>query len=1016
MDQDPNAPARAWQPTAPQSERRTGSWSRNGGGSEHLTEVSAVSDALGIEMHPSASYASLDPATSSPYASPTQAPRPDRPLLSSPRSATSARFHRHASSTQYAAVPGDMGAIDEQRPSPAASQVRFVSEKPEVEQQQQQQQHHHASENKNNPFAFEQVDLGTGQYDGARDGQRGNPVEGMYATGGYAPAAPPGPYNYPNSGFSQSTDFADAHFMDTYHDRVTRNCLSTAEVERRPSDGWPITVLLLSLYSTCASVAWLVIACLKPTWKFVGSGPGAFEPANATMVSALIAKTIEISFITVFVTFLGQVISRRALSGRNQGVTLAELTLRNMVIQPGTLLTRNDSVRYTARTILGLIAMLATLGATFYTTASDAMVSPKLAFGSWGQRSLTGQIAASYANPNYMKQQCKTPVRSDDDKSGDSCLDVHFSGTSYHNLMEFMAAWEIISSNGSNLAQHLGSRPRGTANLFPNTTLVSAWIETDKGNISSEFEKHSLIINEVTLAMPHPGVYFAATDPLNGIPQPKDLGGVGEYSLRASVVSPAVNVKCVDMSKKDLAPLVYTEWPHADPVKTGVGNQTMGNITTWAKGVPSLSDDEYYNTTIVDDLFLWGKEHGRRPPIFRMFPADYNIVTNATPALWAQKAMYVLGKSPKTANYTLCQLESFLTPNCSTRFDVSGIKGGRMTAHCEDPDDEDAYHRKHAMNPDPQRRKEQWGPRGDWRNVADQMQLAVNLNGGEQNNNASNARLLTQLAVVPRDDGGPLGMPVLRPSMAEGLAVLFSSTLVMGAVDTPFGPDWQYDKPALGLPARQAFEASVRQQGYQSSHADRWQGVFYVVLAIVVVVNFVSLAFFVFSWRMRLTTDYSEPANLFAVALMSPPSHQFTGYCGSGVEGRALSVPWRVVGSPDHGGPGGADDDIDELCRPETDAEDSDATLGRGGNGNGNGGYAGASGFHPHQHQHQHPHMGMASGRDGPGGRPLHFYFRHAGNPVKGKWKGTEVGETPNLSAPQPTRTYQRLQNRKSWL
>ncbi|KAL8371680.1 hypothetical protein RB595_001468 [Gaeumannomyces hyphopodioides] len=1006
MDQDPNAPGQAWQSTPPQGERRTGSWSRNGGGSEHLTDVSAVSDALGINMHSSTSYASLDPTTTSPYASPTEVPRPDRPLLSSPRSATSARFHHRTSSSQYATIPGgDMGAVDEQRPSPAASQVRFVSEKPEGQQQEQ----HHVSENKNNPFAFQQVDLGTGQYDGAQDPQRENPVEGMYAGSGYAPAAPQGPY-YPNSQFSQSQDFADVQYMDMYHDRVTRNCLSTAEVERRPSDGWPITVLLLSLYSTCASVAWLVIACLKPTWKFIGSGPGAFEPANATMVSALIAKTIEISFITVFVTFLGQVISRRALSGLNQGVTLAELTLRNMVIQPGTLLTRNDSVRYTARTILGLIAMLATLGATFYTTASDAMVSPRLGFGNWGQRTLTGQIAASYANPDYMRKQCKTPVRGDDvASSGESCLNIHFSGTSYHNLMEFMAAWEIISSNGSNLEQQLASRPHGTANLFPNTTLVSAWIDTDKGNVTRELEKHSLIINEVTLAMPHPGVYFAATDPVNGIPQPRDLGGVGEYSLRASVVSPAVNVKCVDMSKKDLAPLVYTEWPNADVVETGVGGQKMGNATTWAKGVPSLSEDEYYNATIVDDLFLWGKKHGleRRPPIFRMFPADHNIVTNTTPALWTQKAIYVLGKNPKTVNYTLCQLESFLTPNCSTRFDVSGIKGGRMTAHCEDSDDDDAYHRKNTMDPDPQKRREQWGPRGDWRNLANQMQLAVNLNGGEQNNNASNARLLTQLAVVPRNDGRPPSMPVLLPSMAEGLAVLFSSTLVMGAVDMPFGPDWAYDKPALGVPARQAFEARVRQQGYQSSHADRWQGVFYVVLAIVVVVNFVSLAFFVFSWRMRLTTDYSEPANLFAVALMSPPSHQFTGYCGSGVEGRALSVPWRVVGSPDHG-PGM--DDVDELCRPEMDAEDSDATLGRG---DGNGGYAGASGFHSHQH---HPHMGMASGYGGPGDRPLHFYFRHAGNPVKGKWKGTEVGETPNLSAPQPTGTYQRLQNRKSWL
>lgn len=84
--------------------------------------------------------------------------------------------------------------------------------------------------------------------------------------------------------------------------------------------------------------------------------------------------------------------------------------------------------------------MLATIAATFYTTASDAMVSPKLSFGSWAQRTLTGQIAASYANIIYAKKQCKTPLGTiDENHAGASCLEVHFSG----NCKSF-AFWSLL--------------------------------------------------------------------------------------------------------------------------------------------------------------------------------------------------------------------------------------------------------------------------------------------------------------------------------------------------------------------------------------------------------------------------------------------------------------------------------------------------------------------------------------------------------------------------------------------
>lgn len=87
--------------------------------------------------------------------------------------------------------------------------------------------------------------------------------------------------------------------------------------------------------------------------------------------------------------------------------------------------------------------------------------------------------------------------------------------------------------------------------------MTSSWIDTEYADVAKTSASHNRIINNVSLALPHPGVYAAATDPLNDILQPDDLSGQGQYSLKASVASPALNVMCVNMAAEELAPLVY---------------------------------------------------------------------------------------------------------------------------------------------------------------------------------------------------------------------------------------------------------------------------------------------------------------------------------------------------------------------------------------------------------------------------------------------------------------------------
>ncbi|KAF5235388.1 hypothetical protein FANTH_11727 [Fusarium anthophilum] len=646
------------------------------------------------------------------------------------------------------------------------------------------------------------------------------------------------------------------------------------------------------VYSTVGSGIWLVTAILQPRWGHKIASGASLSPSTATTLAALLAKTIEMSFVTVFVSCLGQVLTRRAFIRKANGMSLAEMTMRNWVIQPGSLITHFETLPSSSLTLLGMLSLTATIAAAFYTTASDAMVSPKLKSGSWEHKELIGYVRASYANAAYVREDCPYLFNiTEDIHAAESCMNVQFSGQSYRNLLNYMNMWTSLNQNGTEVSSDMKKRPGGTTLLHDNTTLYSSWIETEHGDVEAHFEETGRIINNVTLALPHPGVYGASTLKLNGILQPDDLAGVGEYTVRAGVVSPSVNVLCVDMDKKELAPLVYTTWPNAKVNNTDIPGQKTG-WPGWTGEVPQPLDgknkDYYLNRTDVDDIFRWGPKYERRPPVFQMYPFDFNLLTNAT--VYAADAIYTLGKSPESKNYTVCQLRSWVSPNCSTEFNISGIAGATMKAHCEDDADENAYRRSFPSD-------QGWSaPSLDWKWLADQWRLSMDLNGGSVNNNASNARILTQLALhKPK-------MPASYPSLAEALAVYSSPLIMISAIGTPFRHYWDQDPkaypenliPAPGFP--QLFNASLITQEYTSGHTQSWQNIFYVILVLVFAINLFCLGYFIM--RSGLVTDFTEPQNLFSLAINSPPSNSFHGSCGGGPEKRHLVVPWKVAYAP----------------------------------------------------------------------------------------------------------------------
>jgi hypothetical protein len=265
-----------------------------------------------------------------------------------------------------------------------------------------------------------------------------------------------------------------------------------------------------------------------------------------------------------------------------------------------------------------------------------------------------------------------------------------------------------------------------------------------------------------------------------------------------------------------------------------------------------------------------------------MLPIDYNSLTNITVA--ESDSNYVLIKSSAATNYTICQLRSWLSPNCSTQFNVSGTQGGNLESHCEKSSDKMAYNRSVTNAP-------LASISTDYRNIASEWLTALSLDSGVTNANASSARLLSQL-VPSFEDWEAIQLKPLQPSIAETLAVLAGSTLLLSATDSSYYHFWNYTANILNPGTYQSFNATVASQQYASGFTAKWQGLFYIVLALVFACNVFCLVYFFL--RSGLVTDYTEPQNLFALAINSPPSRRLSGSCGAGPRDEQLNVDWHV--------------------------------------------------------------------------------------------------------------------------
>ncbi|KAI4734327.1 hypothetical protein E4T50_15136 [Aureobasidium sp. EXF-12298] len=655
------------------------------------------------------------------------------------------------------------------------------------------------------------------------------------------------------------------------------NGLETQSSHRGCKSLSSIVVIGLALYSTIFSGIFLVVSLCKYRYTFIHRG-GSMSPSQAGLLTAFLAKTIETFSTTVFITFLGQVLSRRAF-GRSQacGTTLIDMNLRSLVMQPGRLVTHLSSFRYSITSMLGALTLLATLLAMLYTTASEALggflsqdIQPKLAAVS-SDIVLQGLVKSIFANPTYLAEQCITPVATTVDRLAEaSCLVIRFAYQANLDLQNYLGQWEPVVGSGL----YFSDRPSPVTQFYENNTrVVSSWVQSDDDNLKN-WSRYGRVVDNVTLAVPHIGVVTAAQDSRNGILQLEDLDGQANYSLEATVSSPMVNVLCANMKQEELAPIVYAEW----------SNTTL-NATEWPTGEQlafyqpgDTINGTYLNKTVVDDLFGWGEKYKTSPPVFAKLPIAYNTLMNHTGA-YGRKAVYLLGRSGRSeqnGDYTLCSLKAYETPSCRTRYN-SSASGDTIESLCPGSQ----LRVPHLLD------EEHTFPSQDWPYMATQWADSISLNDGMVDAQASMARLLTQLAlespVLPHD----------RPSLAEALAVLASGTLLMAAEDTQFHGIWTYSRTVLDPGQYQVMNATLLAKGYMSgSGALPATNAFNAVLAATFLSNLLCLGYFI--RHSGLVTDFSEPFNLFALAINSPPSAMMAGSSTTGPSTKQVLEKWFI--------------------------------------------------------------------------------------------------------------------------
>jgi hypothetical protein len=452
--------------------------------------------------------------------------------------------------------------------------------------------------------------------------------------------------------------------------------------------------------------------------------------------------------------------------------------------------------------------------------------------------------------------------------------------------MQYLGDWvTTANSTDSGDLTMLSNRPAPVGMLFDNTTATGSWLYGDQPLLWRDSNR---TVNNVTMAMPHGGLYAIAMDTLSGYEAKHNGIAETQVYIDAQVPSPTINVLCAEMTADELAPLIWLEWPENKKNDSISSNHIPGNY--WDSILPGWSPGNtsregwvgWRNKTVVDDLFSFG-DH-RIPPVFPKLPMMYNTVLNYS-SVWHTDTIYILaaGNASNQTVYSMCSLSFSTEAGCSTNLKIE-TQGGKISTDCG-ADNEFAYTSSAASGVRSQ----------NWPFVAQTWATALSFGTGISDGMSSNARLLSQL--IPSS----ASVSTTMPTIAEALAVLAGCTALISSVGAPFNQDWTENPDAVPTdlfanPEQQGFPASIRMASFQSGATMHWQQAFSIVLIAVFLMSAFCLFYFAHLTRVGggLVNDFMDFQNMFSLALHSPADRRLAGTASSGPERHHMREPWFI--------------------------------------------------------------------------------------------------------------------------
>jgi hypothetical protein len=96
------------------------------------------------------------------------------------------------------------------------------------------------------------------------------------------------------------------------------------------------------------------------------------NPFLAKNAASLFAKLVEISFSSICVLYLGQLLTRRSINNdTHHGVSLDQICMRDWIVDPGSTVSDGKALRLGTKSFLGWYVLVAAVICTLYGTASN---------------------------------------------------------------------------------------------------------------------------------------------------------------------------------------------------------------------------------------------------------------------------------------------------------------------------------------------------------------------------------------------------------------------------------------------------------------------------------------------------------------------------------------------------------------------------------------------------------------------------------------------------------------------